>query len=460
LQNFIIALLESSITMSVLALVYIAITPLLFKKFSAKGQYYASLVIILGLIIPFRFYPQTSVIYMDSLIPALKMTNSSPIDLAASGAITTSFNIPWYTIACSLWLAGVIVFLVHHLYRHRRFVKMVRRWSTVVSDQQTLHIFHEVQKKLGITRLVALRVCPGISSPMLLGFARPTILLPSDDIPVDELPLILKHELIHYKRRDLWYKTLVLIATALHWFNPFVYIIAREISIQCEISCDEEVVKDTDKVSRQLYVEAIFGIIRKQSQAQTVFSTNFYGGKQGMKDRILSIMDTSHKKWGVSILTAILVATFSTGAVLKLSAPKTELIQPAIVSNINTVTEQDLTVNQSSDLISPVEDVEEVKEATTEHTAPSNDNSVYLFEIKTEVIKDKSASEPSNPRSIPSEVLTPHLMELKPEVDSEADSKISNPNKGTMTSVKPEPDITIDVTASKLESRLIEGKSQ
>lgn len=452
LQNFIIALLESSITMSVLALVYIAITPLLFKKFSAKGQYYASLVIIIGLIIPFRFYPQTSVIYMDSLIPVLNITNDFPIDDVASNAMTTSFNIPWYALAGSLWLAGVIVFLGHHIYRHRRFLTIVRRWSTVITDPLTLNILHETQKKLGITRQVSLQVCPGISSPMLLGFIRPTILLPSDEIPADELPLILKHELIHYKRKDLWYKTLVLLATALHWFNPFVYIIAREISIQCEISCDEEVVKNTDRVSRQQYIEAIFGIIRKQSRAQTVFSTNFYGGKQGMKDRILSIMDTSHKKWGVSILTVIVVATLSTGAVLKLSGPKTEPIQPAIVSNINTVTEQDLTVNQSSDLISPVEDVEEVKETVTEHTAPSKDNSVYFFELKSEVIKDTSASESSTPSE--------RLIELKPEADrNESPSKTSKPRTNTMLIAEFEPANTNnDDHTTNSESRLIEGK--
>ena len=58
---------------------------------------------------------------------------------------------------------------------------------------------------------------------MMTGFVKPRILLPDADFTTDELRLILKHELVHYKRRDLWYKGLVLAANAIHWFNPAVY---------------------------------------------------------------------------------------------------------------------------------------------------------------------------------------------------------------------------------------------
>ena len=54
MQGFLITLAACSVTMSALALFYMAVTPLLAKRYSITGRYYAWLVIVLGVIIPFR----------------------------------------------------------------------------------------------------------------------------------------------------------------------------------------------------------------------------------------------------------------------------------------------------------------------------------------------------------------------------------------------------------------------
>jgi beta-lactamase regulating signal transducer with metallopeptidase domain len=54
MQSFVIALLTCSVAMSALALLYLALTPLLAKRYSARGRYYAWLIILIGLIVPFR----------------------------------------------------------------------------------------------------------------------------------------------------------------------------------------------------------------------------------------------------------------------------------------------------------------------------------------------------------------------------------------------------------------------
>jgi len=138
-------------------------------------------------------------------------------------------------------------------------------------------------------------------------------LLPKTDLAKDELLFILKHELVHYKRKDLWYKCLVLIATTVHWFNPIFYLMAKAIEVLCEISCDAEVVRSTDASTRQHYSETIVGVVKYQSKMKTALSTNFYGGKKGMKKRIFSIMDMGKKKTGLTILCATLILTLGTG---------------------------------------------------------------------------------------------------------------------------------------------------
>jgi hypothetical protein len=54
MQNFIMTLFVCSVVMSVIALFYMAIDPLLAKRYSEKGRYYVWLIILAGLIIPFR----------------------------------------------------------------------------------------------------------------------------------------------------------------------------------------------------------------------------------------------------------------------------------------------------------------------------------------------------------------------------------------------------------------------
>lgn len=388
-----IVLLEASISMSVIALVYMAMTPLLSKKFTAKGRYYAWLIIIVGLILPFRFYPQVSAIYVDTLIPALKTVNSQSIAVTTSNIAASSSPFQWSTIAGGVWISGVVIFMVLHIIRHRRFLKMVKRWSTEVVDPKMLTILHDGQVQLQIKQRVDLRICPGISSPMLLGFIHPTILLPPDDIPEDELSLIFKHELVHYKRRDVWYKALMFLATALHWFNPFVYMMAREISIQCELSCDEEVVKNESIASRQKYVEAIIGVIRKQSKGQSKFSTNFYSGKQGMKQRVFSIMDVKSKQWGISLLAIIFVATLSTGTLLKVSTPKAESVMQEMDTKVDANLEEEHLENGISKSILPVENEEIHTDNDTSEPQLVEVNRLLVWEEGTESKQEFSADE-------------------------------------------------------------------
>jgi hypothetical protein len=163
---------------------------------------------------------------------------------------------------------------------------------------------------------------------MLVGLIKPRILLPSTGLAEDELRLILKHEFIHCKRKDLLYKFLVLTAKAIHWFNPVVYLSGRAINLLCETSCDAEIVSGADEATRQTYSEAIIGVVKYQTKLKTILSTNFYGGSKGMKNRIASIMDVSKKKTGMVIVCMALVITLGTGIVFAANTEATETPRP------------------------------------------------------------------------------------------------------------------------------------
>lgn len=346
MRDYMITLLICSVTMSALSLFYMAVTPLLAKRYSVTSRYYTWLIMVIGLIFPFRprFHSALVKVVMtgDTAAPVIQIGNRAPVAVfgAANAVLPPAIpHILWWQAAAAVWLAGMSVFLVYHAAKHRRFLKMAARWSDAITDEQTYALFQNLKAEMGITENIGLRFCDCVGSPMMTGLANPCILLPRAEFAPDELHFILKHELVHYRQKDLWYKCLVLLATAMHWFNPIVYLMAKAIDLQCELSCDEKVIRSTGADIRQYYSETIIGVVRYQSKLKTVLSTHFYGGKKGMKERIFSIMDMSRKRAGSAVICGILILTLFTGFVLPAkaenqSAPEAEKQNVAVAPGI------------------------------------------------------------------------------------------------------------------------------
>jgi beta-lactamase regulating signal transducer with metallopeptidase domain len=328
MQSFMPALLGCSVGMSVLALLYMAIAPLLAKRYSEKGLYYAWLIVVTGLLVPFRPQWGKAAIRVDlpreTVMPVIRIGNGTPGSAEGAALPSALSSVSWWQIAAAVWLAGVIAFLAYHIIRHCVFVRTANRWSESPADEQPLALLRNLQSEMGISGRISLRRCSSIGSPMLIGFINPRILLPEADFAQDELRFILKHELVHCKRRDLWYKALVLLAMAMHWFNPIVRLAAKAIDALCELSCDAEVVRNADADARRHYGETIIGVVRYRSRLKTALSTYFYGGKKGMKNRIASVMDTSKKRAGAAVVCVVLFSAVGTGFAFALSNGQAE----------------------------------------------------------------------------------------------------------------------------------------
>ena len=331
MQSFMSTLLICSIAMSVIAIIYMLATPLLEKRYSEKWRYYAWLVIVFGLIIPFR--PQFTNRIIQVEIPNERIvvfvgstiSSGEPHDMSFTALPARTSFFAEYTLS-AVWFIGMAGFLSHHVIKHYRFTKTIKRWSDKITDEQILSSFQHIKDDMGVYKTIEIYKCPCIGSPMLIGLRSPRILLPDTDLKTNELMFVLKHELMHYKRKDILYKCLILTATAIHWFNPVVYVIAKAISSECEASCDADVVRGMDQNTRYNYIKTIIGMIKYQSEYRTVLSTNFYGGKKYMKKRISSIMNTSKKRMGIAIPCALVALTIGVSAVF---AEPNEIIVPA-----------------------------------------------------------------------------------------------------------------------------------
>ena len=155
-----------------------------------------------------------------------------------------------------------------------------------------------------------------VGSPMIVGAIKPTLLLPEMELSTEQLSLVFRHELIHYRRRDIWYKLLLMLANAIHWFNPMVWLMVHAADRDLELSCDEAVVAGRDEAYREEYGRCLLAVVRAGMSRRTLFTTNFYSGKKTLKNRLATIFDTTKKHRGTLALAALLLAAAVAGSLV------------------------------------------------------------------------------------------------------------------------------------------------
>lgn len=79
-----------------------------------------------------------------------------------------------------------------------------------------------VRASAGARRPPELLQSAAIPVPLVVGLLRPRILLPERELSPEQWEGVLTHELVHWRRHDLWIKWLAVLARAVHWFNPAV----------------------------------------------------------------------------------------------------------------------------------------------------------------------------------------------------------------------------------------------
>ena len=210
-----------------------------------------------------------------------------------------------------LWLAGAGVFLAFHCVSYllaRR--KLLRSALSPTPDQADK--CSALRQELNICRSVGLMRSSAVSSPMMLGLVRPVILLPERDLTISELDLTLRHELLHLKRRDVAYKAVMLLANAVHWFNPLVWWMAREAGRNLELCCDEAVIRSLNGGGRREYGQVLLQAAADASGP--ALSTRFGSGKGQLKDRLGNLF--LKKRRGVPLLCCALALVLALGGLV------------------------------------------------------------------------------------------------------------------------------------------------
>ena len=214
-----------------------------------------------------------------------------------------------------LWPAVGFAVLICRVTAYRSFIRYVKAGAAPVSDMKMLDRLADAAKQTGVKRPVELLVNPLVASPLLTGFFRPCIVLPCAQLSEESFRYVAMHELIHFRRRDMIYKWLVQLAVCVHWFNPLVWVMSREITKACELSCDEAVLEAAGAESAADYGRTLLDAMAAAGRyRKNAGSVALGGSKQLLKERLGAIMNYRKKSAAVRFLTAVLTVCVILGA--------------------------------------------------------------------------------------------------------------------------------------------------
>jgi len=166
----------------------------------------------------------------------------------------------------------------------------LRARADVLVDAHWLSALARAQRRMGFKHGTALLTSNELSSPISWGLMRPVILLNSRAVEAsDEAEAIIAHELAHVARMD-WVKLLLArIATALFWFNPLVWMLAREAHQLREEAADDTVlaadILDTD------YAQLLVGVARHECPALLLGAHGVAPSKSSLSRRVARVLD-------------------------------------------------------------------------------------------------------------------------------------------------------------------------
>jgi len=248
MSNLLLQVIIASMVGTALFLMILAIRPITMKLFSKTWHYYMGLVPVFFLLgggvlanIPVGLIGQTIYgIHTGFVVPYINTAAACATTQIWYGTATTTqgnmhlanLGLPAYELYLNslqpgwlrglsgleyaaglnmlafIWAAGAVLFVAVNVRRYLAYRH---------------NLLHSSRSCYLAESPISVVISPKATTPMIIGFIKPIIVLPDMDFSRCQLNMILAHELVHFKRKDTWLKLVILIANAAHWFNPAAY---------------------------------------------------------------------------------------------------------------------------------------------------------------------------------------------------------------------------------------------
>lgn len=286
----------------VLALI-ILIKAVFKNKLRASFQYYIWIILIIRLIAPlgiessfsvfniFNPIAQQKINYDNSKLKSDELHNlvikdkTNEVNLKRNKSKLGFENVLVYA-----WIAGILALSIYTLIGIIK-VKTIKRTSKEISKFD--EVLSECVQILQVRKNIKLKYTNKVSSPCIYGIINPVIFIPLNlvnSVSKSDFKYIIIHELCHLKRKDVIIKWIETVLNIIYWFNPIIRYGFYKMNQDCEISCDEFVIKYLGNGENLKYGSTIIKILENQcSGDRLIGTTSMLENNSGIKKRIMMI---------------------------------------------------------------------------------------------------------------------------------------------------------------------------
>ena len=219
----------------------------------------------------------------------------------------------WAVPAGAMLVLTLLAVLRLHRLRGRAQVLVDPRWLTALAS---------AQRRLGLKHGTALLTSGEVSSPISWGIVRPIIVLdPHVAREVERAEAIIAHELAHVARLDWLALLLGRAAAAIFWFNPLVWVLARQAQDLSEQAADDVVLRSN--VPSADYADLLVGSARQAAAPLLLAANGVAPSRHSLGRRVLSILDPTRSRMPVRLgwSALCLASTMGMGSALAAVQP-------------------------------------------------------------------------------------------------------------------------------------------
>lgn len=229
----------------------------------------------------------------------------------AEGSMHVNIFAGIQTAAAIIWLSGICLLMARQVVEYARLVRLASGYADRVMTPEQRAFLDGLKEQYGIRRRVFLYEAPEKEYTMTFGFFRPVIVC-GKETASREAELLVRHELVHIKRMDAFWKMFMQFAAMMHWWNPLVWKLRRGFEQDCECSCDEIVMQEKTEEEVKEYLRLMIEEAqeKKTEKVSMRWKSGFGDDAQKIKERMENLM--KRKKWSrVAAVTLVTVLAFA-----------------------------------------------------------------------------------------------------------------------------------------------------
>jgi beta-lactamase regulating signal transducer with metallopeptidase domain len=110
-----------------------------------------------------------------------------------------------------------------------------------------------------------------------------------DNLSEPQRQSVMRHELAHYRRADVWTSLAARLVVLIHWFNPLAYFSLQRFEEAAEWACDEAAL-GKDGESTAIFAEALMSL--NVSRTQILYGHGVFG--RNISHRVARILNFSN----------------------------------------------------------------------------------------------------------------------------------------------------------------------